>query len=215
MPNDNSSVQNNPLTAKIEALLFTYGDPVTIKKISSILSINESEVEAGLEALKTLLNEADRGLVLVEQSGKVQMVTKPEFSGFLENIVKSEFTDNLTPATLEALSIICYTAPVTRAEIDYIRGVNSSFILRNLTLRGLIDRETDSGHGHAYVYSPSFDLVKYLGLARTEDLPEFERFRDLIRKFHEGQLEGGMSENQDSEILENNKEISDNEEVNE
>jgi segregation and condensation protein B len=150
-----------------------------------VLNISDSEVKTGLEALRDELMAGGRGLMLLSSEDAVQLVTKPDFAGFLEEIVKSEISEALTPAALETLSIVSYTAPTTRAEIDYIRGVNSSFILRSLSIRGLVDRTTDPNRGNAYTYTPSFELLKYLGTARTEDLPEYDNFRKLVQKFNE------------------------------
>jgi len=182
---DHSENHPTALAARLEALLFVYGEAMKIKKIESILGVAEADIRSGLEALRDELMTAGRGLMLLSQEDAVQLVTKPDFSGFLEEIVKSEFSEALTPAALETLAIACYTAPATRAEIDYIRGVNSSFILRSLTIRGLLDRNTDSNRGNAYVYSPSFELLKYLGIGRAEDLPEYADFRRLTQKFSE------------------------------
>jgi len=177
--------ENKKLAARLEALLFIYGDPVTIKKIASVLDLDETAVQEGLQILREHLRDTARGLMILEKENRVQLVTKPDFAKFLEDIVKDEFTESLTPAALETLSIISYTAPITRAEIDYIRGVNSSFILRSLTLRGLVERSLDKKHGHAYTYRPSFELLKHLGIRAAEELPDFDKFQDLMKQFNE------------------------------
>ena len=175
------------LHAKLEALLFIYGEPLEIKKIVKILSrnsenINESQVKTALHDLKSKLEAADRGLTLVVNDDYVELVTKSKFTGLLEQVTKEELKESLTPAALEALSIIAYTGPVPRSVIDYIRGVNSTFILRMLLLRGLIDRSFDPKRANTYIYKPSFELLRYLGLSRAQDLPEYSRFRELIEK---------------------------------
>ncbi len=168
------------LSAKIEALLFIYGEPMDVKRIAGILGVKAEEVKTAAEQLRTQL--AGRGLALMENDGKYQLVTGPDHSTLLETVMKSELSENLTPAALETLSIVAYSGPISRAEIDYVRGVNSSFILRALSLRGLVEREVDPKRASAYVYKPSFDLLRHLGVSRPEDLPEYEKFRALAMK---------------------------------
>ncbi len=168
------------LIVKIEALLFIYGEPMPFKKIAKTLGISESEAKEAVDQLAEKLKNRESGLWLVSDLEKVQLVTKPEFSDLLEQMIKEELKEELSSASLEALSIIAYSAPVSRAELDYIRGVNSSFILRSLLLRGLVEREMDPKGGNAFVYRPSLDLLKYLGVSRSGDLPEFSKFSQLI-----------------------------------
>ncbi len=170
------------LSSKIEALLFIYGEPLALQKIAKTLGVSEEAVAEALRVLETAMAGDDRGLFLVRDKEKVQLTTKPEFGSLLESIMKEELRENLTPAALETLSIVAYAGPMTRAEIDYIRGVNSSFSLRNLSIRGLVERHPDPKRGNVYLYNPSFDLLKFLGVAKVEDLPEFERFHQLIEK---------------------------------
>src|SRR3990172_9086827 len=150
------------LIAKIEALLFIYGDAIGFKKIAKILSVTENTVEEAVQKLAENLKSDERGLFLVHDKEKVQLTTKPDFASLLESVTKEELRENLTPAALETLSIVAYAGPMTRAELDYIRGVNSSFSLRNLSIRGLVERYPDPKRGNVYLYKPSFELLKFL-----------------------------------------------------
>lgn len=170
------------LIAKIEALLFIHGEAIGLKKIAQTLKVSEEDVEAALKQLAEDLKAGNRGLFLVYDKEKVQLTTKPDFSSLLEAVMKEELRENLTPAALETLSIVAYAGPMTRAELDYIRGVNSSFSLRNLSIRGLVERYPDPKRGNVYLYNPSFELLKFLGVARVEDLPDYEKFQSLISK---------------------------------
>ena len=165
------------ITSKLEALLFIYGDPLEIKKAAKILGASPDEIASAVKDLQAALAASDRGLTLVEHDGSLQLATKPEFGQLLQTVLKAELNEALSPASLETLSIVTYAGPVSRAEIDYIRGVNSSFTVRALLLRGLITRETDPQRANAYLYKPSIDLLHHLGVSRTEELPEFERFK--------------------------------------
>lgn len=169
------------IIAKIEALLFIYGDPISFKKLAKSLEIKESETKEMVLRLSENLKQINRGLALVLDKDKVQLVTKPEFGKLVEETMKGELREELSPASLETLSIIIYSAPISRAEIDYIRGVNSSFILRNLLIRGLIEREVDPKRLNAFVYKPSFDFLKHLGIQKVEGLPEYEQFQKLVQ----------------------------------
>jgi len=170
------------LESKLEALLFIYGEPMEVKKAAATLEVKPAEIEETAKLLAQQLIDRKSGLALVFYDSKIQLTTKPELSSLLEKVVKSELNEALTPAGLETLSIIAYSAPVSRAEIDYIRGVNSTFILRNLLLRGLIERENDPKRANAYVYKPSFDFLKFIGVSRVEEMPEFEKFSKLTQQ---------------------------------
>ncbi len=175
---------NNPLP-KLEALLFIYGEPIDIKKLAKILSLSEEKVKNGLTLLEEELKRDERGLALIWDKDRVQLVTKAEFSKLLEDITKEEFTEDLTPAALETLSIVSYAGPITRADLEYIRGVNSSFILRSLLIRGLVERSPDPKRPNAYIYSASFDLLKKLGLSKTTGLPNYQKYNDLVKLLYE------------------------------
>lgn len=173
------------LISKLEALLFIYGEPIELKKLAKISELKESELEKGIIALENELSREERGLQLIKDKGKVQLVTKPQFSKLLEDIGKREFSEELTPAALETLSIVAYAGPISRANVEYIRGVNSSFILRALLMRGLVERETDAKRANVYLYSASFDLLRYLGLSKADDLPEFQKYRALVEQMRQ------------------------------
>lgn len=170
------------LIAKIEALLFIYGDALEIKKIAKTLKASEEDVKAAGKQLAEDLQSENRGLFLVSDEEKIQLTTKPALASLLESVIKEELRENLTPAALETLSIVAYAGPMTRAELDYIRGVNSSFSLRNLSIRGLVERYPDPKRGNVYLYKPSFELLKFLGVTQAGDLPEYEKFQQLIEK---------------------------------
>jgi segregation and condensation protein B len=167
------------LSAQLEALLFIYGEPMAVAKISQTLGIKAEQVTGAAKELGEFLISSKSGLVLMVKGDAYLLATRPEFSSLLEKVLKAELNESLTPAALETLSIIAYAGPIGRAEIDYIRGVNSSYTLRALSVRGLIDKENDPKRGNAYVYTPSFDFLKHVGVASAEALPEYQKFREL------------------------------------
>ncbi len=178
---------SNPQTllSKLEALLFIYGEPMEVRKLAKILGVKEFEVSEGLELLEKELQREERGLALVQDKGKAQLVTKPAFAKLLEDITKQEFSEMLTPAALETLSIIAYAGPISRADIEFIRGVNSSFIMRTLLMRGLVERSVDPKRSNTYIYSTSFELLRHLGLTKNSDLPDYSKYKELVAHMHE------------------------------
>lgn len=167
--------------AELEALLFIYGEPFPRKKAEKALEIGKDELNSLIEEFGKRLSGEDRGLSMLADEEKIQLVTKPQFGKFLEQFVKTELSGDLTPASLETLSIILYLGPVSRGEIDYRRGVNSAFTLRNLLLRGLIEKHSDKTEQGGYVYQASFDLLRHLGITKREELPEYEKFKSLLK----------------------------------
>jgi len=112
--------------------------------------------------------------VLLQKGEEIQLATNPENVGFVEQLVKNELADSLSTAALEVVSIIAYRGPITKTEIEMIRGVNCSYTLRNLGLRGLIERSDNPRDNRGYVYSISFDFLKKLGIEGVEKLPEYD-----------------------------------------
>ena len=180
--------------AALEALLFIHGEPLTESKIEKILELKPGEAEGLLEELGGKLENEERGLYMVSNAGKFQLSTKPAFGSILEKFVKDELSGDLTPASLEALAIIAYLGPISRSRLEYLRGVNSVFTLRSLLLRGLIDRESDPKRSNAFLYRPSVQLVRHLGLSKVEALPDYEKLRTVIEDIEKGK--GVETENQ-------------------
>jgi len=175
--------QNPRKLAELEAFLFHYGEAAEIKKIAKILKLKEKEAADLVDFLEKNLREAEsRGLMILKQNNRIQLVTKPDFEDINKELIKEEFREELSPASLETLSIIAYLGPVSRATVDFVRGVNSSFTMRNLLIRGLIERYPDPKRTNVFIYKPSFDLLKHIGISKVEDLPEYEKFQALIAK---------------------------------
>jgi len=170
------------LESKLEALLFWKGEPLTKKKIQTALECTQEELATALDALSTSLQ--NRGLCVVVNGDDLEMRTAPAASALIEKLTKDELMRDLGKAGLETLTIILYKHPIKRSEIDYIRGVNSSFILRNLLIRGLIERLTEKeGQGRGYAYKPTIDLLAHLGVAKIEDLPEYAAVKAELDAF--------------------------------
>jgi len=166
------------LAAILESILFAHGEPLDIQRLAVVTEKPAEEVLYALRELSGALR--GRGLVLIEKDGAWQLGSSPASARYVEKLVKSEFSEELSRAALETLAIIAYKGPLTRAEIEYIRGVNSSFTLQTLLMRGLAERRESPQDARSYLYRASFDFLKYLGLARIEDLPRYEELRKEI-----------------------------------
>lgn len=171
------------LVQNLEALLFWKGEPQSIKELSKALDTDENNVNEGLMSLEVQLQ--GRGIVLMRNGDEVMLGTSPEASQLIEAITKEELSRDLGKAALETLAIILYKGPVKRSEVDYIRGVNSTFIIRNLLIRGLITKTQAPNDQRASLYSTSFELLSHLGLTNVTELPEFEQVQEEIKKFKE------------------------------
>ncbi|MBI2623365.1 MAG: SMC-Scp complex subunit ScpB [Candidatus Liptonbacteria bacterium] len=166
--------------ARLEALLFTHGEPMKRLKVEKILEVKREECEALIKALQAEFASEARGLTLLSTPEEIQLVTKPQFGGLLLAFMKEELTEELTPATLEALSLVAYGGPISRARLDFLRGVNSSFTLRTLRLRGLVEKSADPAAPHSTVYDLTADSLRHLGVGRREELPRYAEFHTYI-----------------------------------
>ena len=166
------------LEKKIEAILFFKGEPISIRRLGEILKVSPGELLAGIENLKNDL--AGRGIVMQEKDGEVTLGTAPEMTSLIEDLRKEELNKELSKAALETLSIILYKNGANRSVIDYIRGVNSSFTLRALSVRGLIEKITDPKDSRRYIYRPSFELLSYMGVKSVEELPDYGEINKSI-----------------------------------
>ncbi len=170
------------LSKKIEALLFVAGEGMTVPRLASILKKNDDEIQKALAELEAHLANS-HALSLLRDGDHVALVTANEVSKIVEDFAKEEFTEELTRAGLETLAIVAYKEPVKRSEIDYIRGVNSSFMVRNLLMRGLLERVRDQKDARAYFYRISSDFLKFLGLSSRAELPEYGNFAAKLEEF--------------------------------
>lgn len=171
------------LEQKIEAILFFKGEPVSRKKLSSILEVGQIEINEAIEKLKQ--NLENRGLILQEKDDEITLGTNPEISTTIEKLQKEELNKELSKASLETLSIVLYKNGVSRSLIDYIRGVNSSFTLRALSIRGLVEKSIDPEDNRRYIYKPTFELLSFMGVKSVEELPDYQSVKESIDKAKE------------------------------
>lgn len=175
------------LESKIEGLLFYKGEDVSIKKLAELFKSDEDSIKEALLKLEQSL--VGRGVVLIKKEDRVMLSVAPELGSLIESIRKEEITKELSKASLETLSIILYKDGVSRSEIDYIRGVNSSFILRNLLVRGLVEKAIDEKDNRKILYKPTFDTISYMGVTSIDRLPNYEKVKKELEDVINNQKE--------------------------
>jgi segregation and condensation protein B len=161
--------------AAIEAFLFLKEDPIKAEKIAAVLSLSPEEVKTLIQELRQELAVSKRGIQIYEVAGGYQMGTLPELAPVLERAFGEETVGNLTLAAMETLAIIAYKQPVTRIEIESVRGVKCDHVLENLLKRRLIRiGGRKEAPGRPLLYGTTIDFLKYFGLKDLRELPPLE-----------------------------------------
>ncbi len=145
-----------------------------------MLGVDAVALETALGALKASL--VGRGIVLVDTGSQVELRTAPGAATLIERLRKEELSKELSKASLETLSVILYRGPISRSDIDYVRGVNSTFILRSLLIRGLIERTVNPDDERSYLYRATPELLGHLGIASVSELPEYPAVLEEFQK---------------------------------
>lgn len=188
------------LKSAIESLLFLQGDPMEAAKLAKIIGVPKKEIEAALCELagEYAPTAHGRGIILVEHDGRWQFATNPANREVVKKFATADLAGELTKPALEVLAIVAYRGPLSRAEIEYIRGVDSSSALRTLLLRALIDREENPKDHRSYLYRVTHDFLRHLGLTAAGALPDYEELR---KKETPAPLEGaGVGEAGDRKV---------------
>jgi segregation and condensation protein B len=164
----------NDLNQKIESILFVATKPLTAKHLAELTGVPVAEVETAIEELATKLNTAASGVHLMRHGQSVQFVTSPAASKLVTEYLKEEQAGELTRPALETLTIIAYRGPVSKIQLDTIRGVNCSLILRNLMIKGLVEAKAHKDKLQNS-YEVTTDFLRFLGLSHISELPDYER----------------------------------------
>lgn len=176
MKKPRSSRPDSMLNSKIESILFIAARPMNVKKLSEICEVSKDEVLRALDELAGFYNKDARGIRLLRNGNDVQLTTAPESAKLVQDFIKDETTGEMTKPSLEALTVIAYRGPISKAELEQIRGVNCSLILRNLMMRGLVEMNGEPGEPQT-TYRVTMDFLRFLGVAGVEDLPDYEKLR--------------------------------------
>lgn len=163
----------NELATKIESILFVATKPMTMKQLAAAAGVSVDEATAAVDGLSAARNVDASGIHVVVGDEGVMLASNPTFAEIVSSLAKEEIDAELTRPSLEALTIIAYRGPMTKPEIEAIRGVNCTLILRNLLMRGLITEDEDAIKLQA-VYALSNDALRHLGLHSVKDLPEYD-----------------------------------------
>ncbi len=166
------------LDAKIEALLFYKGEPLSVSTLAKMLKEKEADIDMAIITLEEKL--VGRGITLIRKEDEITLSTSNEMSETIDALRKEELNKDLSKASLETLAIVIYKNGATRSEIDYIRGVNSSFILRNLLIRGLVEKSTDPSDQRRLIYKPTFELLSFMGVSKIENIPEWNELHSTL-----------------------------------
>ncbi len=163
--------------SEIESLLFVSSRPLSAKRLAEATGHDKKDVQAALDELAAEYDARENsGVIMLRSGDEVQLATSPDHADTVKNFLKDETFGELTRPALETLTIVGYRGPLTKAELEQIRGVNCSLILRNLMIRGLVDTEggkADDPSAPA-TYRVTFDFLRYLGIRKTDELPDFD-----------------------------------------
>lgn len=164
--------------AVLEGLLFVVGeDGLTLDQIEEVLELKEEEVKELVNDLKHSYEEEDRGLRIDFLGNRLKLTTKFEHREYYQKLLENPETNILSQAALETLAIIAYNEPVTRMQVDKIRGVSSSQMIRKLAAKGLIKESGRSDlPGRPILYETTNDFLDYFGLSNIEELPDMEKY---------------------------------------
>lgn len=181
------------LSARIEALLFSEGTSVALMKLEKQLGVSRAELTEGLNALSDKL--IGTGLAVVRTDTEAALSVSSPCSREIEESYAAELERDIGEAGLEVLSTVLYRGPSTRAEIEYIRGVNSSSTMRTLLQRGLIERAPNPKDAREYLYRPTTVLLAHLGVTKTEDVSEHATISAELAAFEKESKESGAFNN--------------------
>jgi segregation and condensation protein B len=162
------------LVSKLESLLFVSSKPLSAKEMADLVGADLKEVEVALNELaETYKNEA-RGFILINNNKQYQLATNGENAELVSKFLHDETSGELSQPSLETLTIIAYRGPITKLELERIRGVNCSLIIRNLLMRGLIEEKMDKQKNDNF-YTVTLDFLKFLGLSSITELPDYAK----------------------------------------
>jgi segregation and condensation protein B len=162
------------LSSQLEAILLVANKPVSLKELSKAVDAKTAETESALNELSAEYESSDRGWRLINAASNYQLVSSGEHADLIKDFLKTEASGEFSQPSLEALTIIAYRGPVSKLELERVRGVNCSLIIRNLLLRGLIEESFDKQKNENY-YQITLDFVRFLGLNSIDELPDYNR----------------------------------------
>lgn len=167
------------IKSAIESMLFVSGEPLSLRDLSNNLEVKDKVVEEIIKEMMTEYEDQSRGIRLISINGAYQLVTKSENSDFVQKLLKKNKRHSLSQASIESLAIIAYKQPITRIDIDEIRGVKSESAIQKLVEKGLIQ---DIGRlevpGRPILYGTTDEFLRQFGLETLKELPSLDLYSD-------------------------------------
>jgi len=198
------------IKSKIESLLFISAKPMSVNKLADLIKKEKKEIKQVCDELVEDHKKSEQGIQIIKNAAKYQMVSSSANTKLIQEFIKDETTGELSRPSLETLTVIAYRGPVSKVNLDRIRGVNCSLILRNLLLRGLIELKHDKKKNEDY-YNVTFDFIRFLGINDVHELPDYEKLSkdDTIDRMLEVENENVSSEikQEKSEEKESNTDV--------
>jgi len=175
------ATSNNHIKGIIEAVLFTSEKPVVLEQIKEVVEgVDTRDIREIINVLKGEYVERKSGISIIEIAGGYQMLTNSDYAMYIKKFYHSRHKEKLSKPALETLAIIAYKQPVTRLDIELIRGVNSDGVMVHLLDKGLVKIVGRKDvPGRPYMYGTSKEFLEYFGLKSLEDLPKLEDFSSL------------------------------------
>lgn len=168
-------------SAHLEAILFSEGGSLSKKRLMQLLAIDAAALKSASDSLAARLSGT--GLALIESDTEISLVVAKESAEIVRKAFESDYDREIGDAGLEVLAIILYRGPSTRAQIDYIRGVNTASTIRNLSARGLIERAPNPLDAREYLYRPTVELLAHLGVTNSKELPDYGKITSELAAF--------------------------------
>ena len=166
------------IKSQILSILFVAGKPVSVKELSEVLEVSEDELKIAITEL--VAGNQTSGIILLAHNNKLQLASNPDNSSLVKKFLSMELREKLTDPALETLAIILYRQPVSKTEIENIRGVNSQYTLRHLLIRGLIEKIQSPVDKRMQLYKTTLEFMQHLGIKDVKDLPDFEELTKNI-----------------------------------
>ncbi|MBR3792016.1 MAG: SMC-Scp complex subunit ScpB [Clostridia bacterium] len=176
------------ISCAIEGILFAAGEPVKTAKLAAVLEVDIDEVEEAVKLLKYNYDTNLRGLMIIEIDGGYQLCSRPEYYAYIQEILGEQRRQALSNAAMEALAIIAYKQPITRGQVEYIRGVNSDGAINRLVERDLIEEKGRlDAPGRPILYGTTQNFLRCFGLKNPEDLPEVD-LSELSKEYEQYEI---------------------------
>ncbi|OGE88081.1 MAG: SMC-Scp complex subunit ScpB [Candidatus Doudnabacteria bacterium RIFCSPLOWO2_02_FULL_49_13] len=162
----------NRLKSQILSILFVASKPVGLKELADALETEEAQIKQAVTEI--VAGNQNSGIILLAHNNKLQLSSNPDNSSQVKKFLSLELREKLTDASLETLAIILYKQPVSKAEIENIRGVNSQYSLRHLLIRGLIEKIPSPSDKRIQLYKTTLEFMQHLGIKDMKELPDFD-----------------------------------------